>query len=240
MADTTTVSKSSPDVTGSVATGAEKGVGFFARHWILLTFVGACIVLSPLIVTIVQIIMGVLGGIGDFGKELSDLLGPIANFLSAMSAECKKTPGSWKCWLFEVASLILPVFGLIITKWRKGKLTDAAENLSKMENKPAPEVKEELATVGREKGRDVVDKLLPAQQSKPEVVTYVMTLVVTKEVFDRVSEVIKSSTNTDAQKQKQLQDAFNQAQTSRDEAAEHVEPDTRRAAEDQVPMEPPK
>ena len=206
----------------------------------LLAFVGGCIVLSPLIVTIFQIIKAVVGGIGLLGKYLSDLLGPLVNGLSALGEECKKNPGTWQCWLDSVASFVLPILALIIPRWRKGKLTEAAENLSKLENKPDLQVKEELATAGREKAKEVIDKLPPEQQSKPEVAEYVVTLVVTKEVYDRVSEVVKSSTNTDAQKQKQLQDAFSSAQKSREEAAESVDPEARKDIEDRVPLEPPK
>ncbi|NBT24355.1 hypothetical protein EBT11_06900 [bacterium] len=190
-----------------------------------------------MVLTIIQIIKGVLGGVGDLGKELSYLLGPIANFLSHANEECKKNPGSWQCWLFQVATLILPIFGLIIAKWRRGKLTDAAETLSKLENKPSLDVTAELATVGREKGREVLDKLTPEQQSKSGVASYVLTLVVTKEEYDRISEVIKNSTDTDEEKQRQTQDARNRAQASRDEAAEHVDREAKDAADKQVPLD---
>ena len=160
-------SKSTPDIVSTVEKGAEKGGGFLVRHWGLAILIGVCIVLSPLLVTLTQIFVGVGKGIGAFGKTISDLLGPAANYLSAMGEKCKENPGSWDCWLFEIASFVLPVFGLLIPGLIKGKLTDTTDALAKVENKTTSEETTDLATKSREKAGEVISKLTDEQ--RPDV-----------------------------------------------------------------------
>ena len=56
-----------------------------------------------------------------------------------------------------------------------------------------------------------------------------------KEEYDRISEVIENSTDTAAQKKQQQEDAFRQAQESRDEAAKDVNAGDKKAADNEVP-----
>ena len=216
-----------------VVTSLEKSTGFVARHWKLVMVIGLCIVLAPLIGVILKIIVGVAGGIGDFGKAISDLLGPIANYLGAMSDKCKKTPGSWDCWLFQIASFVLPVFGLVIAKWRRGTASSTVETIAALENKPETVVGQDLATPTRDKANAISERLSPDTRAKPEVQTLIVRYSFEQVGAAALTEAQVHSTDPITEQNKQYNEDVARNRQASDDAARDVTDDDKREVESQ-------
>ena len=176
MASTT--STAPPDA----VTTAEKGVGFFARHWTLVVFIGLAVLLSPALVAIIQVIVGVARGIGDFGKVLAGFFGPIGSWTSQMSQKCADHPTSWDCWLLYIGVGMLPIFGGLIKAWRAGKFSKTVDNIAANNNTPVDAAARDSCDRTRAAYDAAASKLPPADKENPKVRAYLEALVAGREV----------------------------------------------------------
>lgn len=171
MSDTAAAAPPKPDP-------LQKTEGFFARHWKLLLFIGLCVLCTPLLTAIVQIIVALAKPLEGIEKAIADCLGKFAQVLQAIEKECQENPNGWKCILVQIAIVVLPIMDFIYTRFggRRGKGTaeDTVGQLAAMENKPKRDVNNDIATGAREDAEAVLQKLSEDMRTNPKVEEAVM------------------------------------------------------------------
>jgi len=213
MSDTAAAAPPKPDP-------LQKTEGFFARHWKLLLFIGLCVLCTPLLTAIVQIIVALAKPLEGIEKAIADCLGKFAQVLQAIEKECQENPNGWKCILVQIAIVVLPVMDFIYTRFggRKGKGTaeDTVEQVAAMEDKPKRDLNNDIATGAREDAEAVLRELSPELQANPKVQEAVMA----KELERRTSaEATAAAASASDLNEKKAAEAMAQAALDRGEAA---------------------
>ena len=190
----------------------------------LIIFIGLAVLLSPALMAIIQVIVGVSKGVGAFGKVLVDLLGPIGSWMSNMGAECENDPGSWKCWVFYVGTGILPIFGGLIQAWRKGKFQNTTNNIAELTSQHVDQVAKDACDKFNERWSEVEKKLTPEQRDNPEFVSAAVTRLVANIEKERLDSAQNQSQLADEDKKEQQNELTREKTEATTEAEEGLTP----------------